>query len=387
MNVRFFAGTKKEYLSLAKHNPQALYFCADTQELYWGDMCLSDGIRVIATKADLPTLEAAAEGIVYYVAKTGNAYTLLPDRSDWIQTIYAPVRNAEEVDESEVYKTVTTVGAVRDLIKQLRSDIAKDLENIEVPNLENYALKADLAGKANVEHKHTIADIEGYEAPDLGGYALKSEVALKADDVLFSTDKFVTKAVGGFVVGDNLNGVKLADLFAKLLELVNEQPDAPVEPDEPDSIIDNIIINKLAMYSVDDNGNMIAEDFEKLTFDATTAELAPENYGFYQIVENGKVIESGYQNLMSSNDELYYVIALPKEVDYHTMVKLQEWDDEDGWNECQLLQLTSDPDVVAELCDEVGIDISHINTELYTVWAMEDVCTGSKLRFIIEEAN
>ena len=89
-----------------------------------------------------------------------------------------------------------------------------------------------------------------------------------------------------------------------------------------------------------------------------------------------------------ANDEMYYVIALPKSVDYNSiMVRMQAYDDEEQlWADSTKLPLTSDPEIVAACCDEVGIDISHINTDLYTVWVNnEDICTGSRLRYIIEE--
>ena len=115
-NVRFFKGTKAQYLSLSTpRNQDALYFCLDTQELYMGDLLLSDGIRVIPTRTDLPELSAAADGIVYYVHDSHNGYMVSPDRTEWLQTIYAPAMDAYEVPDSEIYKTVTTVGAVRDI--------------------------------------------------------------------------------------------------------------------------------------------------------------------------------------------------------------------------------------------------------------------------------
>jgi hypothetical protein len=84
---------------------------------------------------------------------------------------------------------------------------------------------------------------------------------------------------------------------------------------------------------------------------------------------------------------MYYIIALPKIVDYNSnMVKMQAYDDEEQlWVDYTKLSLTSDPEIVASCCDEVGVDISHINQDLYTVWVNEDTCTGSRLRYIIEE--
>lgn len=115
-NVRFFKGTKAQYLALnTPRNQDALYFCLDTQELYLGDVLLSDGIRVIPTHDDLPKISDAADGIVYFVRDSGNGYMVSPDRTEWLQTIYAPATDAYKVPESEIYKTVTTVGAVRDI--------------------------------------------------------------------------------------------------------------------------------------------------------------------------------------------------------------------------------------------------------------------------------
>lgn len=114
-NVKFYTGTKAQYLSLATHNPLALYFCDDTGELFKGDVCLSDGIRVIPTHNDLPELSSAADGIVYFIHDSRNGYMVSPDRTEWLQTIYAPVHDAYVVPEEEIYNTVTTVGAVRDI--------------------------------------------------------------------------------------------------------------------------------------------------------------------------------------------------------------------------------------------------------------------------------
>ncbi len=67
-NVKFYSGTRAQYDSLVSHNPLALYFCDDTGELFKGDICLSDGIRIVPTRADLPECSCAADGIVYFIA-------------------------------------------------------------------------------------------------------------------------------------------------------------------------------------------------------------------------------------------------------------------------------------------------------------------------------
>ena len=113
--VRFYSGTKQQYLNLSTYNPLALYFCTDTGEMYRGKQLISDGIRVVPTRSDLPELSCAADGIVYFVHDSRNGYMVSPDRTEWLQTIYAPVNDAYTVPESEIYNTVTTVGAVRDI--------------------------------------------------------------------------------------------------------------------------------------------------------------------------------------------------------------------------------------------------------------------------------
>lgn len=138
MNVRFYAGTKQQYLAIPAHNPVALYFCSDTKELFWGDILLSDGMRVVKTRDELPSLDAAADGVVYYVADSRNGYTLAPDGKSWLQTIYAPATDAYKVPESEVYNTVTTVGAVRDLMAELVADIEETVRQGGVKSI-NFA--------------------------------------------------------------------------------------------------------------------------------------------------------------------------------------------------------------------------------------------------------
>ena len=118
-NVRFYSGTKQQYLSLIEHNPLALYFCDDTGELFKGDILLTDGVRVVPTRADLPSFDCAAEGVVYYIADTRAGFMLAPTRDSWLQTIYAPVDDVNSIPEGEEYNTVTTVGAVRDIEKKI----------------------------------------------------------------------------------------------------------------------------------------------------------------------------------------------------------------------------------------------------------------------------
>ena len=128
-NVRFYSGTRAQYDALLTHSPLALYFCDDTGELFKGDICLSDGIRIVPTRADLPECSCAADGIVYFIAETKSGFMVSPDRTEWLQTIYAPVTDAYSIPEEEMYTTVTTVGAVRDIEKKIYDRIAEVASN------------------------------------------------------------------------------------------------------------------------------------------------------------------------------------------------------------------------------------------------------------------
>ena len=120
-NVRFVKTTKEKWLNRDTYDENALYFCQDTNEIFQGSKVYTHGITVIPTYADLPSCPCAADGVVYYVTETRNGYVMAPDRSGWLQTIYAPVTNMEDVPEGEEYNVVATVGAVRDLEEELRA--------------------------------------------------------------------------------------------------------------------------------------------------------------------------------------------------------------------------------------------------------------------------
>ena len=178
-NVRFYSGTKQQYLNLTTYNPMALYFCTDTGELFKGDICLSDGIRVVPKRADLPDLSCAADGIVYFIAETKSGYMVSPDRTEWLQTIYAPVTNAYTIPEEEMYTTVTTVGAVRDIEKKIYERI------------EEVALGGGLNNLTPVDGTLSITDNSD------GGKSIGVVVAPNADNALVAVEGglFVPKVI------------------------------------------------------------------------------------------------------------------------------------------------------------------------------------------------
>ena len=223
MNVRFFAGSKAQYLNIEKHNPIALYFCADTRELFWGDKLLSDGIRVVSTKDDLPSLTAAADGIIYYVVESRNGYVLSQDRTSWVQVIYAPATSVSTVPESEVDNTAVSVAAIREIENTIYEKIAsiENLNKIETISFAGVALDR-VNGVFSIERDAArkalgISFTEGQSERDIEIVATKeyvdtqiasipevdlSNYAKKADLIGFATEESVKKAIAEAELND-----------------------------------------------------------------------------------------------------------------------------------------------------------------------------------------
>lgn len=238
-NVRFYSGTRAQYDALVSHNPLALYFCDDTGELFKGDVCLSDGVRIVPTRADLPECSCAADGIVYFIAETKSGFMVSPDRTEWLQTIYAPVTDAYTIPEEEMYTTVTTVGAVRDIEKKIYERI------------EEVASGGGLSALTPVDGTIKIADTaDGGKtigvaiAPDIGNSLVAVDGGLFVPTVVvpeYSIEKVATE--DGFsasyklkkivdeevsYVGDTINIAKDLVLQSVTLETVTEN-DVPYE--------------------------------------------------------------------------------------------------------------------------------------------------------------
>lgn len=126
-NVRFIKTTKQKWLNRDSYDSNALYFCEDTCEMFKGGSVYTDGVRVVATRDDLPSLNCAADGTVYYVTDTRAGFMISPDRTEWFQTIYAPVTDVDSIPEGEEYNVVTTVGAVRDIEKKIYDYIDQEV--------------------------------------------------------------------------------------------------------------------------------------------------------------------------------------------------------------------------------------------------------------------
>ena len=259
----------------------------------------------------------------------------------------------------------------------------------EIPSTEGLATE-EFVAEAISEIELPEADLSAYSTTEEMSVAIANAVAEKADNIPFTAARIVGKAIGGFSVGDNLNGMTLVEILAKLLELSEEtdNPDEPAVPDEPNGVVETIIAYKKPMYAVNADGELAEVPYSYMLMTEAEAAAAATKPGFYQIKDaDGNIIESGYQELQLDGDgSVYYVIALPKEVDYETMVTVQAYDTRKNiWAAAEKFEMTTDPESVAELCSEVGIDISHIDQGAYTIYVWEDIPSGSLLRYIINE--
>lgn len=228
MNVRFFAGTKADYLSLpSPRNPLGLYFCEDTKELYWADRLLTDGIRVVPTFADLPTrADAIADGIIYYVTETRNGYVISPDRTQWLQTIYAPATDAYKVPESEIYNTVTTVGAVRDIEAKIYKTIDERIANIEIGTLGTGIKAIYFAGRKLDAHEDGTYHIDRLCALRALGFNVPEDIGDKELELVTKdyVDELIAKIPGSDIdLSDYVKQEDIVDFATKkeLQEAIN----------------------------------------------------------------------------------------------------------------------------------------------------------------------
>ena len=301
---------------------------------------------------------------------------------------------------------------VPDAIARRIDDKVKAIDIPDV-NLDGYAKKSDIPDVSNFI---TISDVEakGYltEVPseyvtgtelDEKGYltetalnnyytkeqsdkAITAAVVDKANSIPFTTDKYVTKAFGGFKIDDNLKGFTIADILAKLLELSDLPSQEPELPSEPDSIVENIMKNELPMYPVNADGQLVAVPYTMHTLTEEQAEAIASEAGFYQIVNNSnQVLESGYQQLSVINPDVPYMIALPSIIDFETHTEVEQYNElESEWTPTTL-NLTDDKEIVQAVFDEIGLPLPEVPEGYILLINPEEGNNGAIYRFIIKE--
>ena len=317
-NVRFIQTTKAKYLARESYDELALYFCIDTNELFKGSSVYTDGIRIVETKADLPECSCAADGVVYYIRETRNGYTLSPDRTEWLQTIYAPATDAYVVPESEIYNTVTTVGAVRDIERAIYTYVDEEIANIKVIGEQG---KDGEDGKTpyiqdgfwHIDGVDTGVRAEGVDGKDGKDGDSAYQVWLNAghsgseDDFLQwlkgDAEPFgnVVTSIGvdGIPAGTSLKGKTVKDVLGMLLGII----------EAPKSVVDQIIENEIPVYSGTVSNQ--ATEVEYKLLDADTAVYTDQ--GFYTATDDeGNITNAGYQlTIEGNNDADAQIVSIP----------------------------------------------------------------------------
>ena len=321
-NVRFVKITKSKYLSKDTYDPNALYFCEDSNEIFKGDQVYTDGVRVVSTRDDLPSFECAADGVVYYVTDTKAGFMIAPTRDAWLQTIYAPVADVNSIPDGEEYNTVTTVGAVRDIENAIYAYIDEEIAKVEVNGAQG---KDGEDGKTPyiqdgywyIDGVNTNVKAEGVDGKDgAPGADGKSayEVWLDAghsgseEDFLQwlkgDTEPFgnviASVACGGIDAGTSLQGKTVKDVLVMLLGI----------QEAPKSIVEYIMDNSIPAYCGTINSQ--AEEVRYELLEADTASYADQ--GFYTATdESDNIIIAGYQFTIDGNNNTdAQVIAMPE---------------------------------------------------------------------------
>lgn len=262
----------------------------------------------------------------------------------------------------------------------------------EATDLTDYFTKQEVTtaiAEAIAEHAKEIPVDELTEViPVVNNQILPTVEALttaKADDVPFKEETLVVTSVGGWATGDNLAGKTVAEIFAKLFGL-GAGTDIP---EEPKGIIDTIIENKIPMYQIDENDNIVeVPHVEPISYSVSEASTTKDGQsGFYKVVDdNGEIIEAGYQHFTEAK-EPWYMVALPEEFDVtpEGNTLLQTWNDlESKWGEASYV-LTGDYGEIVSAYEDAGLE-PPVAPSGYRLWAdLSMADPGTVYRYIIKE--
>jgi hypothetical protein len=168
-------------------------------------------------------------------------------------------------------------------------------------SLENFAAKTDIPTSTS-----QLTNDNGYITEnELDSKGFITDISDKADKVLFTSDKFVTNPIGSFAKNENIKGLSMAELFAKLLglkDIPEETPDSPLE-----ILVAEIKQNSIPVLQggIKSDGSVVVEDnksiydYFEFTIDtqkSAPAEMTEGTSAFYEVKDtSNEVIEHGYQ--------------------------------------------------------------------------------------------
>lgn len=232
--------------------------------------------------------------------------------------------------------TLTIGGTTYEIVDELARETIK---NLKVDETRVKEIVEDCLDDAGVEK-----------------FATKDEVEAKADDVLFPEDYRVGADFGGFRAGDRLQGLPLKEIIVKLLDAT-----------EKENMVEKITSNEIPMLSGSSNG-VEATTFSVITLTPEQATVAPTTSGFYQIVADGVVTQSGYQLFTESTGRSNYAIAIPEGA---TILGVYMWD-----------ALTQSWLAYSPVFTKTGTTTDGGYT--YEIYESDDSSSGEVLRFEIE---
>lgn len=390
------------------------------------------------TKSETDTLVADAISDIELPDMSEYAkLTDIPDVSKFITEIPDSYATKSYVDSAitenlDGYAKSSEIPTVNDFINAIPDKYVTDTELSAM----NYATNSVVNEKADKNHKHsyndlsdlpTIPSIEGLATEsfveesvestiadyytkaevdtaideavssidipevDTDSFATKDELSVKSDAILFTTDLFVNDPVGSFKIGDSVKGLTIKQILTQILAL-----SPTVNPDTPDvptteSLVETIIEDKIPMYQLDIDGNVIegsAYAYKEMTTEQ--ASLAPTEECFYQIKDaSGEVIESGYQHLSAPTDDMFYLVLLPVGITFGAggNTTHQVWDEGQQIWTTSNLELISDKDTIQAVLEENELPFPDYNESEYTLWADStfESWAGADYRFIINE--
>lgn len=150
--VLYKRGTKATYLGLPVRDPNALYFCTDTRELFKGDDLYTDGVRLVDSYATLPAFDKAADGVMYLCRNNGCCYVLNEARDQWINLIHG-------VDNETVEVNTDGLIAVKTIAIEQVSGLKEKLESIEPGTAQNIGIATDAtAGLVKASTEIAVAE-------------------------------------------------------------------------------------------------------------------------------------------------------------------------------------------------------------------------------------
>ena len=267
-------------------------------------------------------------------------------------------------------------------------------------------------GNTFYEHTDGIIKLPDFATKDFVINQISNSLKpAEANKVLFTTSQIVTKPIGDFTQDEDIQGLTIAQVFAKLLglktpdhvhnfingkcECGEEDPTYVPPSDTPPATIAEAIEQfkngKLIYYQADKSGDLVPVPANYLTLNAESYAGQVTQAGFYQVLNNdGQVVESGIHQFTASNINVPYMIALPEVINFSTDILVKQCDINGltGAWQTVTLALESDPDFISDFfINALGTVVPSVAPG-YKLWLGAGHSNdGSIYRLVIKEGS